>query len=308
MLLIGTTQGLLVSRDDGVHWEQYQFNEMSALAVSPDYIHDQTLFATAITRSTTTQNLVSLAVYESNDGGHIWTATDLSANLRPFVGVRYLTEARIALSPTYSIDHTIFIYAYLGDASGQSGIVFHSTDGGGSWTSQTACPLTDMLLSPVYSQDHTLLAECRGVAGHSSSANGIHRSTDGFVTSEHLSGGLSDPGLVLAFEHPDFLTQADIIEGWPGDSNLRVSVVRSPTYGQDQLLFAMVQRRTTAEVLVSSDHGRSWQSVLSSTKLRGLNADTNWNVPTFTVTADGPQSYRFLILHEQHLWIAHSSA
>jgi len=89
------------------------YTSVYALALSPGYASDRTLFAaTGIYGS-------SNGVYKSTDGGDSWSAVN--------TGLTNLDVRALALSPAYAIDHNLFAGTY-------GGGIFKSTDGGASWS------------------------------------------------------------------------------------------------------------------------------------------------------------------------------
>ncbi len=115
LLLTGTSNhGLYASADDGQTWSAYGFNGGStftgvrALAFSPDYALDQTVFAAQGSKYT--------GYYRSTDAGATWE------NL---LGI--YTNASIAVSPDFIHDQTVFV------TGADSGELRRSTDAGDTW-------------------------------------------------------------------------------------------------------------------------------------------------------------------------------
>jgi photosystem II stability/assembly factor-like uncharacterized protein len=118
----------------------------------------------------------------------------------------------LALSPAYATDQTLF-------AGTNSGSLFKSTDGGGTWSVPLGLPLnivSSLAFSPAYTTDQTLFA---------GGDNGIFKSTDG--------GNLWFP----MFSGPAVN-----------------AIAFSPTYAADQTLFA----GTSGGVYQSTDGGNNW--------------------------------------------------
>jgi photosystem II stability/assembly factor-like uncharacterized protein len=107
------------------------------LAFSPDYSHDQTIFA---------GNFAG-GIFVSTDGGDTWQASN--------AGLPALTVMSIAISPDFRSDQTIFLGV---DDNG----VFVSSDGGNSWnSSNNGFPYSNyrfVKLSPSFPEDRTLYA------------------------------------------------------------------------------------------------------------------------------------------------------
>ena len=115
LLLAGThNHGLYASADEGQTWSAYGFNDGStfsgarALAFSPDYALDQTVFAGYGSKYT--------GYYRSTDSGATWE------NL---LGI--YTNASIAVSPDFAQDQTVFV---TGEDSGE---LQRSADAGDTW-------------------------------------------------------------------------------------------------------------------------------------------------------------------------------
>jgi hypothetical protein len=124
--------------------------DVRALALSPGYTTDRTLFA----------GTYGGGVFKSTDGGASWSATGLTTNLTV-----YAQE----LSPDYATDRTLFAGTWGGE-------VFKSTDGGASWSAVNTGLTADLTiralaLSPSYATDRTLFA--------GSWSGGVFKSTDG---------------------------------------------------------------------------------------------------------------------------------
>jgi len=85
---------------------------VEALAFSPEYATDHTLFA----------GTVKDAVYKSTDSGVSWSLVT--------VGIDFLNVSALALSPGYATDQTLF--------AGTDSGVFKSADGGASWSAMNA--------------------------------------------------------------------------------------------------------------------------------------------------------------------------
>jgi len=110
---------------------------MLALALSPEYASDQTLFAGA----------EGGGLYRSTDGAQSWEAVEGLAS--------DLTISSIVISPDYANDHTLLV------ASTQGGI-FQSWDGGASWRwwsdGLASLSVAQLAISPRFDIDQTLVA------------------------------------------------------------------------------------------------------------------------------------------------------
>lgn len=139
------------------------------IVVSPAYAADQTLFVVSSTG----------AIYRSTAGGAGWV------QLRDGLYWEGPATVRLAISPNYAADRTLFAGGYRQQSQGLG--VFRSTDGGESWQPAwhdlTHLRVHDLIVSPAYANDETVLAYAHyqriqpWEAGTS-----IHRSTDGGAT------------------------------------------------------------------------------------------------------------------------------
>jgi photosystem II stability/assembly factor-like uncharacterized protein len=139
--------GLFRSVDAGVTWQAANkglpYPEVKALAISPAYAIDHTLYAG-------TQGADS-GVFRSVDGGENWQAVNPMPNAN---------VSALALSPAFAKDHTL----YAGVESGIEG----STDGGATWQAEneglSGLGVVCLVLSPAYASDHTLYVSNNGVS------------------------------------------------------------------------------------------------------------------------------------------------
>ena len=136
----------LISTDGGQTWSQPvgglrgACSHVAAIAMSPDYPRDKTLFAV----------VVGLGPFKSTDGGRLWKP--ISAGLSD-IGVQNLL-----VSPDYADDQTLF-----GQVSGERpGMVFKSTNGGRIWSQLPETNLSALALSPEYGLDHIMMAATGG--------------------------------------------------------------------------------------------------------------------------------------------------
>ena len=112
-LLFGATleDGVLRSPDRGRRWHAWNFGLLDmhvlALAISPAFAADETLFAATET-----------GVYRSTNGGRAWRETGFPSAAAPVVS--------LALSPAYQQDGTLFAGT---DAAG----LYRSADRGRTW-------------------------------------------------------------------------------------------------------------------------------------------------------------------------------
>lgn len=112
--------GVFRSTDGGVTWTSVNsdltYREVWALAVSPNYANDRTVFVA----------VWAGGIYRSTDGGNSWEEANTGQpNRRPGNGLT------LVFSPNYANDRTLF-YGTWGDYT--DGGVYISTNGGTSWT------------------------------------------------------------------------------------------------------------------------------------------------------------------------------
>lgn len=229
-----------------------------ALAVSPNYSADQTVFmgtdnldtGNPVTVVWNGQTILNQGVFKSTDGGVSFGPTGLA-------GPRI---SGIVLSPNFTADHTLF-------ASSPDSGLYKSTDGGTSWSNivvvPTDLPVLEVEISPNYPQDLTLLA--------ATSRSGIFKSTDGGATWEKLPNSDLLTGLNMAFS-PAYASDNTIFFGTMQKGLIKsvdggqttiptglpnafvMNVALSPNYQGDQTLFAT----TYQGVYKSTDGGDTW--------------------------------------------------
>ena len=129
--------------------------------------------------------LTDSGIERTTDGGATWTAVAKPGG----------TLLDLALSPTYSADHAVYLAA-------EGGLIYSSTTGGGSWAA-TPTPRSDpgyLALSPNFAADRTL---CHGGSGSNDTA---YCSTDGGATWTQAPTGLrsdyNDRGAAAWFSPP----------------------------------------------------------------------------------------------------------
>jgi photosystem II stability/assembly factor-like uncharacterized protein len=122
VIFAASADGLLVSRNAGATWSAASLPSTSvstveAVAVSPDFVHDHTLFA----------SVGGVGLFKSTDSGRTFAAvgSDLLAQNVVISDFTNPTGSAIQFSPAYARDHTIFAY-------GKQDVV-RSTDGGATW-------------------------------------------------------------------------------------------------------------------------------------------------------------------------------
>ena len=115
---------------------------VTALALSPDYAADHTVFA----------GLRGRGVYRTTDSGDTWQSAGLSNQV----------IVALAISPNYAADHTVFAAVGL-PTTGY--MIYRSTEGGANWQAPFVTPyaygfntLISLSISPDFAHDHTLYA------------------------------------------------------------------------------------------------------------------------------------------------------
>ncbi len=201
------------------------FEPVQAVYLSPAFARDRTLFVAA-----------GQQLLRSTDGGASWVR--LRGGLPTVNTLAQQAQTRLAVSPAYAEDHTLFAGGRLGDRLGLG--VWRSTDGGNTW--QPAWQglrhrlVYDLVISPAFAQDHTLFAYCFGGEG----GPFLYRSQD---------GGAS----WALFAAPPLVTPSAPSQG--------------PLPPPEELLpapEALTQFKADGKsVLRSTDGGRTWQTVLS---------------------------------------------
>lgn len=248
--LFRVSEERLYRSTDGQHWELLgrglPGRVVCALAISPDFAQDQTLF-------------VGLhgyghlgGLYRSTDGGDTW--------LPAMRGLSDTEICQLAISPTFAQDRTTFGASYLRG-------LFRSSDGGDSWewlahryaAEDTTLSVQHIALSPNFAGDGIVLI----------ARDTVLRSADRGMTWDDTGV----PGGLLVFS-PDFvrdrlvlndgawrsedggLTWQPSARGLSGDK--AQSLLFSPRFAEDQTVYRM----DVAGVLQRSiDRGYSWQTL-----------------------------------------------
>ena len=219
---------------------------VSALALSPNYAADHTVFA----------GLRGHGVYRSVDSGSSWQPA----------GPADWVVAALAISPHYAADQTLFVSAGLPTTAFK---VYRSTDEGGSWQDVTptwAGPpnAPGFAISPHFANDQTLYV-----------LGGFHTyvSTDGGDTFTAAGGWLAAHNVVQLAFSPAYATDRTLFAlvrdaglfkstdggttwnptGLSGDLS---TFAVSPDYANDRTLIAA--DRFSGEVRMSADGGDIW--------------------------------------------------
>jgi len=148
-LLGGYAGQLMVSTDGGSTWSGVAGGLpphllVNALAFSPDFARDRTLFAALLTPGNSGGGL-----YVSNDAGRSWRPT--------MSGLSDTVIAEVVVAPGFPVNRTVFA---LTSSSG----LFRSTEGGATWQRTSYRPdppvalaARTLAVSPSYVSDHTLI-------------------------------------------------------------------------------------------------------------------------------------------------------
>ncbi|MFX1555481.1 MAG: hypothetical protein ACFFBV_16270, partial [Promethearchaeota archaeon] len=215
---------------DGVSWQPAspRLDHVVAVAVSPDYGADHTVFAA-------TGYMAGHGV----QGGHVYRTTDCGGSWREMPDLVFLQA--LALSPDYAHDQTVFAVS----AYPYGGGVCRSTDRGESWTRVKLAHSGILALSPAYaadgivftaSFDHLLRSADRGdtwtpvfsggvralvLSPHFAvdriaylvSEGDLYRSDDTGLTWQMVTTDLPAPPTILAFGPADALYASTESEG-----------------------------------------------------------------------------------------------
>ncbi len=273
-VFVGTeARGVFKTTDGGVHWSEMNAGlgdlAIQALAVSPDFATDQTLFVGTPT-----------GVYKSVDGGASWASAGPAEQAGPVYD--------LALSPDYASDQTLLMGAPLlwdPDLGYRVGGVWMSTDGGANWqmlapaaglpvtadastaTAQDGIPpilggpwWPQMPPVSVGAQPAPPLCEAAGLAGIQQDEGHVDgyavAFSPGFATDQTLFVGTRGSSHSLFKSTDGGVSWVPIDAGLDGSDVRHVSV--SPDYASDQTLFAMNPEDGGAHPFRSTDGGTSW--------------------------------------------------
>src|SRR3990170_5072295 len=236
------------------------------LAISPDYVGDQTVLAV------TSGHEGAGIVWNSTDAGNTWRATSQ--------GITDTGMYVIRISPNFAMDETVFAATTYGP--------FKSTDGGATWSKLTnGLPeywpqVYDIVISPDYANDQTVFAAVY--------YDGVYKSTDGGAIWTQVNNGLPPQSLrvdSLAIS-PNYSNDQTIFAGfrefvgdrkkgiaksidggqsWVVDYSLTAfDLAISSGYATDQTIFAGQPNffDLSEQLLKSTDGGQTWQDVTPS--------------------------------------------
>ncbi|NTU66137.1 MAG: hypothetical protein HGB05_22705, partial [Chloroflexi bacterium] len=227
---------------------------VAALALSPDYANDHTVFA----------GLRGRGIYRSIDGGETWQPSGLSDQV----------IVDLAISPAYATDHTLFAAAGLSPAGFN---IFRSTDGGATWQTPYLTPypygfkpLIGLSISPDFASDHTLYA-LNGAETYKSSDSGLTfykaggwfashtimnlALSPGYDVDHTLFAGVKDDQLYKSIDGGAHWSPA----GLGGDV---MALALSPNYPNDHTLAVVIRAPyaygSVGRLRVSTDDGATW--------------------------------------------------
>jgi len=285
------------STDGGKHWTALEElradrptnRRAAALAISPDYAADRTLFWSLVEMD---RYVVLKSQAHKRDDGQSWEEVlDRTAQL-------------LAISPDYAHDCTV--YAVLSGAG-----LMRSTDGGETWQAANSglvyedVALSDLVLSPSFAEDKTLYALFGG-----GGIPRLYRSTDRgdnwqvFEEDIPISAFALLPNgdllLGTVYGRIDGLRAEGLVWEDPGvelDGMNIYDLAISPSYAQDQTIYAATSK---AGVFVSQDGGHSWRETGfpgragGSTDYPRLAISPDYAVDRTLFAATGAGVYRWL--------------
>ncbi|MGC2423133.1 MAG: Ig-like domain-containing protein [Nitrospirota bacterium] len=243
-------------------WKKVNPVAAASIAFSPDYVNDHTAFA----------GTLESGVFKTEDGGASWSAINS--------GLPDLKCWKVAVSPAYASDHSVFI----GTESG----IFKSTDGGATWSSSGAGLPSgsgrDIAFSSNYALDGTLFV--------GTGSGDIYKTADAGASWYPAGAALSQGVLALVLS-PAFVTDNTIFAGTAGgvfkstDGGATWSGINtgigglsitgltiSPAFASDTLYIA-----TDGGVFKSTDGGASWSGM--NTGIAGLSITSLVISPAF---------------------------
>jgi hypothetical protein len=216
------------------------------LAISPDYVSDGTLFA----------SVRAAGIFKSTNRGETWKAVNEGLSFveiwssTPTVHALAEKDAKLAISPAYGMDQTLFVASSMG--------LFKSTDGGANWqelpSSRAGAPgpndglcgayVLNVGVSPDYANDGTLMISVKGM--------GLHRSLDGGQTFAPVQGDLVPTDRALRDQ-----ASADTLSPDTLSTGMITLIEFSPFYAHDRTIYAASEQ----VVFRSSDGGETWQTL-----------------------------------------------
>ena len=248
-------RGVYRTVDSGESWQPVSPPDWVVvdLAISPAYASDHTVFAA------TGSSMSGYDVYRSNDEGVTWQAQTSTPH-----GSGFPTVIRLAISPNFASDHTLYV---LGGSE-----TYRSTDGGATFTTVggwfASHTVTYLVFSNDFASDHTLFALATGA--------GIYKSIDGgtawnpagllgdmstlaispnYATDHTLAVSASDGQLYMSIDGGVTFPTRPLTLGVGGKHTL----LFSQTFATDQLMLAASS--ADAGAYRSTNGGASWTPV-----------------------------------------------
>jgi photosystem II stability/assembly factor-like uncharacterized protein len=204
-----------------------------ALAISPDYATDGTIFA----------GTYDGGAFKSTNGGVSWSAVN--------TGLTNLKIQVLALSPGYASDHTIF-------AGTDGGGIFKTSNGGASWSTVnmglTNLEVQALALSPDYATDHTLFAGMYSAYYN----GGVFKSSDGGASWNAL--GLNNLSVFALAISPGYASDHTLFAGADGgvfqstDGGVNWSAVNTGLTNLEVYTLGSLKSRQVSRIVVSSQH------------------------------------------------------
>ena len=248
--IVGTEKsGIFKTTDNGLSFAEanqgLSDKSITDIVISSDSKNDQTFFV-----STWHDGL-----FYSNDDSKVWRK--FSQGITRDSQADQLKQPhfnKVAVSPTFSQDQTIFLGGFNG--------LFKSTNGGQAWQEINTLfggAIVSLDVSPDYSNDSTVIAVTY--------VGFPYISQDGGTSWRHIEKGLELPRFKRNFR--------------PIDSNQDprrfFDVAFSPNYRSDKTIFASV---LWSKVVRSTDRGNSWKIVPLSKEVRGITIAPSPNFAT----------------------------
>jgi photosystem II stability/assembly factor-like uncharacterized protein len=246
----GGYDGLNKTSDGGMSWTQVLTPSVSALAVSPQFETDSTVFCGGD------------ALYISSDGGTTWISTTVALDA--------LYIKALAISPALASDQTLF--------AGTSSGLYQSSNGGFSWQPVVNYPgpaVQSLAISPGWPEHPLLLV---------GTTEGVYRTADGGATWTRSDGLATlstsplahSPGvnlLLAGASNHGLYGSNDGGESWfplglqGGTWYYTISdVAISPAYAADQTIFAAWTSGVSigGNIYRTTDGGATWERVYST--------------------------------------------
>jgi photosystem II stability/assembly factor-like uncharacterized protein len=191
----GAPTTLWVSHDRGDSWEAaketFDGNEIVALAFSPEFASDRTIYAGTF-REATVQKQAEVAIWRSEDAGKSWLP--LTAHLTPGRWVA------IAIPPTYARDRAVFVGVQSAVLRPMAGSIAAVRPGRRQlWYAERIgrpnTAVVSLVASPDYQKDNTLYA---------GTSDGVYVSRNAGISWNALGGELGNRSIVSLVLSPRF--------------------------------------------------------------------------------------------------------